>query len=768
MVTGQNGGVLIKPRVVKCSWNLNQLREGLFDPVNFRRASALPHYNAAAPDRFIDFRAVRKPTVFVATTQPKKFDQTQAPIQASGANIDVRNPAEILGFWLSANEESGDFTLNAFEKLQELLNRIYGNLGYDEVVARLKARGIEPEGAIFLVNDSGLAFHQYFGDEPEFRASQSLYKPEGNLPKPDAWPGVELGPVVSAEGGILSFMTKFRAMIERKEAAGEPVDLSCVQTFVNMGFKLAPTRAEVEIFSTQASIPSMFDPYVQPPKGVTIDTDCYMRPVDPGLPEDVRAKTLAEQADLSSLKLTAPAHAIQAFLALVDLPQTMRPSFHRVGSAQPKPIVATQAAVFPRSTVTNKIPSGVKVLKDEALKSGNSGADIFDNLVSGADGVLLLPHSRQVLEDWDSYFLDYLDMFSSLVVQQQLGIPEAYGKPVFLSARVGEGFNLDSSMSWTDPETGQAFLKYLRNIDPAQDPWLPFTELTRWLHYNALVKQDPDHLYTSIDPSKLTEAEQRKKLKTAMRAGRDRRIEPPDNKPEQYGHVAPKELKRILVIGSAGTEDPFYKDAAYEIGKFVAELEQHLVTGGGGKGVMGAASQGFVDAMERTPELNAFHTGRTTFSAIAYEDPYFRPDTIGKHPKVRLEIASTFGSRMEGSKEDPGLIRSDVAICIGPGAGTFQEIARWLRKQDAGLKCLQGKKMIIFDKPPENGGISLTDAFFAILPKKYHDRFIRVSTLDEAKAAIMQQLSISGRSPTNDRTAPVRRRAPAPYEPRVA
>lgn len=184
--------------------------------------------------------------VLFGSTQPKKADETAQILAHEKVKAGVRDAVVPLHWFLSADEVSKTFEGNSFEKIDSMLTRIYDQIGYDEVCKRLKDRGFDPARVIFCGNDTGVSLSEDLSEEPEFAASHHEKIPG----RP--WPGVELGPVVDAQGGIMKFMADVKACRER---LGRTEPLRYLDSQVYMYFKLTPKREDLKVESYFGTVP---------------------------------------------------------------------------------------------------------------------------------------------------------------------------------------------------------------------------------------------------------------------------------------------------------------------------------------------------------------------------------------------------------------------------------------------------------------------------------------------------------------------------------
>ncbi len=114
-------------------------------------------------------------------------------------------------------------------------------------------------------------------------------------------------------------------------------------------------------------------------------------------------------------------------------------------------------------------------------------------------------------------------------------------------------------------------------------------------------------------------------------------------------------LRRVAVFcGSAPGNDPALVDAAYDVGRGLVERGLGLVYGAGGKGLMGAVSQGALDA------------GGEVIGVI----PRFMVEREwGRDDLTEVHVVDTMHERKALMAE-----KADAFLCLPGGLGTLEEI----------------------------------------------------------------------------------------------
>lgn len=114
-------------------------------------------------------------------------------------------------------------------------------------------------------------------------------------------------------------------------------------------------------------------------------------------------------------------------------------------------------------------------------------------------------------------------------------------------------------------------------------------------------------------------------------------------------------IHRVAVFcGSSPGHDQGLVDAAYDVGRGLAERGLGLVYGGGGAGLMGAVSQGALD-----------HEGEV----IGVIPQSMIDREWGRHDIHRLDVVASMHERKARMSE-----QADAFLCLPGGLGTLEEI----------------------------------------------------------------------------------------------
>lgn len=182
-------------------------------------------------------------------------------------------------------------------------------------------------------------------------------------------------------------------------------------------------------------------------------------------------------------------------------------------------------------------------------------------------------------------------------------------------------------------------------------------------------------------------------------------------------------LNRIAVFcGSAPGHDPAYVEAGYAVGRELAERGIGLVYGAGGGGVMGAVSQGALDAGGEV-------IGVIPRSMVERE--------WGRHDLTELHVVETMHERKALMAQF-----ADAFLCLPGGLGTLEEITEvWSWRQigfnddPVGLLEVGG-----FWQPLLSALQGLVDAGF--LRQDVLDDLVVAENLEEALAGFATRIGV--------------------------
>lgn len=661
----------------------------------------------------------------LATTQPKKFKEMIEPLRTRVENVKIINPVEWLGWWLSADEVSRTYVGNAYEKAQSIVDRIYNHIGYDNFIAEMKRRGLNPENFAFIVNDTGSSMSTNYSAAPEFDRSRLEVSPFGD------WPGVETGPILDAQGGVAAFHSSLKKMKARLKKEGREDEYSDKgkDEVTYLLFKPTPNPHQIEFICYEAEVPLKYHTSPGRHSGEVLTSHDFLSLDMPGLPDHVRAKRIAEFRDDYFRTYSPMALVMHKMVEDMNVPNKLAPSFERAAKPAPKMTLATQANLIPVQNGVHKPPMENDVLY-QVTNYNHTKNGAIDNMCRYSEGVMLTPHHEDIVGHWDENFLDLMDIWCSLIVSKQVCVEQFYGKPlVVLNDKKNfthmEAFN--GELDWDDPHVERAFVDYIGKIDPKQDPWLQFVMLTRYLHEKNFVKQEPDYLFTQISADDATLSARVHKM---LDEGRSERVPTPNYRAEYFGRDR-TDLFEVSVLGSAGTRVAEYTNDATDLGYSMAAQGIHVRTGGGNYGIMGAVARGVLDYMQETSNrishchLSLIQMPRTLqFEGAAVDPKDIKTEFAERKDRANkfMAVEKDFDERMNS------IFRSNLSVVMAPGIGTYQEAVRWLRQKRDGAPHLENQKLIVLNatQPGLEDGIRLMDPFLRILPKHILENDIQV------------------------------------------
>jgi predicted Rossmann-fold nucleotide-binding protein len=514
-------------------------------------------------------------------------------------------------------------------------------------------------------------------------------------------------------GGVAAFHSSLKALKKRFKSEGGDLDHRGWDEVTYLLFKPTPRREDIEVLAFEARVPLQYHTHPGRTSGDVLNSHDFLSLDIADLPPEIKGKRIVEFRDEYFKRYSPMALAMGHMIDSMHVPLKLDHVFNRAAQ-KPKPlVVSTQANLIPAQNGAHKPPLTEKtVFQTTQYEHAENG--VVDQMSHHADGIVLTPHSDAVLANWDNHFLDLMDLWCSLVVSKQVNVEQLYGKPLIImdnNRKFSYKAVFNGELDWDDPKVERAFIDFLGKIDPAQDPWLKFTLLTKFLHEKNFVKQEPDFLFRQISPS---DPDLAQTIETLMEEGRKERIGVPQYNPETYG-VDRTDMFEISVLGSAGTRVDAYTRAAEDLGYWAAKQGMHVRTGGGNYGIMGAVSRGvlrFMGEHSHRPDhshLSAIQMPRT----LQFEGACVDPTDIIEQTNKFMSVERDFDERMVS------IFRSNITIAMAPGIGSYQEIVRWLRHKRDGAPHLQGQKLVLVNstQPGREGQIRLMDPFLKILPK---------------------------------------------------
>ncbi len=666
------------------------------------------------------------------STQPKKADETSQILRHEKSKAGVRDAVVPLHWFLSADEVSKTFEGNSFEKIDSMLTRIYDQIGYDTVAKRLQERGFDPERIIFCANDTGVSLSEDLSAEPEFAAS--LHERIPNRP----WPGVELGPVVDAQGGIMKFMADVKACRER---LGHTEPLRYLDTQVYMFFKLAPKREDVKIESYFGTGTGFVTMNPRPTTGGSLYTENYCIP--DGQPDGIEGKTQAELGTRYLYTDSPQARCLRAMTQDLAVPTSLKPLFKVAAerNRRSKLDLRTQDNFIEDIGDRSGGAGFSRQVNDNGWSLSRKKFSGFEDFAESGNAIYLGAHSKEILADYDKHHARLSLLFCKAGTHKQILHDTMYGKELMICNPEMNFFSANGAahQNWADPAMGEKFIQYLKDLDLAEHPWGQQLLLYRYFHENSLIKQQPKYIWNQVDeqsmPAKLREAREKFNPHAITRYTK-----------EEYGQDR-EDMFSVTVLGSAGTRNPIYTESAYYLGYESACHGIHVRSGGGRYGIMGWTQQGVLDfrkdnpALADTTHLSAIQMPRT----VQFEGLALDLNDLHAGGNSYVSIEPGMDPRMQS------LFRSDVMVMDAGGLGTLEEIYYFLDLKHQGHELVKDKPLILINHAHlGQDAIRLYDPLLAVLPEAdKKDIFV----VPDAKAAmaLVLQFKADGYKPENER-----------------
>ena len=146
-------------------------------------------------------------------------------------------------------------------------------------------------------------------------------------------------------------------------------------------------------------------------------------------------------------------------------------------------------------------------------------------------------------------------------------------------------------------------------------------------------------------------------------------------------------MTRLPIVGVIGSGTDPYLDRSQGLGRLLAKMGFHLLTGGGG-GVMSSVSQAFYEM----PDRQGLVIG---ILPCSHEDPRRTPKPCYPNPWVEIPIATHLPlSGVQGqeslSRNHINILTADAVVALPGGPGTVSEIKLALRYQRPIIAFLKG------------------------------------------------------------------------------
>lgn len=212
--------------------------------------------------------------------------------------------------------------------------------------------------------------------------------------------------------------------------------------------------------------------------------------------------------------------------------------------------------------------------------------------------------------------------------------------------------------------------------------WAPLYGLLEHLNELGTVRQNPkDYLLQAEDVGEVLDLLSDARKVGLPDAGREHTGETAGTSfetPLPEGH-----LGNVCVFCSASIEKQGYLQDGYDLGKELAENNLGCVSGAGKSGIMGEVVRGSVEAGGWTGGSNVPHIIELEGLPEGLSSFWLKPD-----------IYTRMGIMIE---------RSDAFVIFPGGAGTVQEMLALMIFKHQGIKGMEGKPVIVYDRMDESG-----------------------------------------------------------------
>lgn len=247
--------------------------------------------------------------------------------------------------------------------------------------------------------------------------------------------------------------------------------------------------------------------------------------------------------------------------------------------------------------------------------------------------------------------------------------------------------------------------------------WDPLFDLLTRLRELGTVKQDfREFLLSASKPSKVI-----KRLGLAMQGqfpDPNREIACVTEIPKADTPSPESLIGSVCVFCSATLEDPSYIADGEELGRRLAESHFGCVSGAGKSGIMGAVVRGSVQAGGWTAGSNVPHIIELEGLPDGLSCFWLRQDIY-----TRMEV----------------MIENSTSFVIFPGgAGTVQELFALMIFKHQGSELMNGKKVVIFNRPDEDG-VGFWDALLPLMESVCEPGDYDVATSLDEVMGILQE-----------------------------
>lgn len=211
--------------------------------------------------------------------------------------------------------------------------------------------------------------------------------------------------------------------------------------------------------------------------------------------------------------------------------------------------------------------------------------------------------------------------------------------------------------------------------------------------YGAIHQNVRDFLLVAESPEDVLDCLAKVRREGVPDAGREKIT---DSKTDSFETPEPEDtLGNVCVFCSASLKSKEYLDAGYQMGRMLAEHKLGCVSGAGTTGIMGAVVNGSVEAGGWTGGSNVPHIIELEGLPDGLSSFWLRPDIY---------------TRMEAMIE-----RSDAFVIFPGGAGTVQEMLALLIFKQLNDPLLEGKPVIIYNRPVEGSSVGFWDGLINLL-----------------------------------------------------
>jgi len=616
--------------------------------------------------------------LFFATGTAKKCRALLAACKAQGYDIQLRPIDQLVDCFVSPDEVAHTFQGNAAIKVEAALVA-WQKMPRAAQKTVLQNLDVRPEQCFFLVEDSGVNFHEpHLHHEPEFAGIRHL------LPDDASCPGVETGPAMFGGGGVPDFVARAgQALVRKAQLRGEVPDLRVgnISVLAIMPLQADPqgNRPITMCFATR-QMEMLPDPAAQ----TTTECDLadFLCPVGTGTTERHAVGWTTE---------TGQQAGVFRALSIVG-------GAEKMGQAQDvAPILEYHTAIFVPDTAglkkTYYATRRQLTTRVQAYPEMEDLADVQQRIFAPHDGIVLRLDQTQEPGNYAKRFITYGYIFFSAMVAQQTRDKFMLGK-IFAV--------LDDQRQRSD----QSILSRL-------------VEMTYDLHRLGAIPEIPSKLFQSF--TRVVD------LAKAMRAAQKETFRYP---PFSYAH-GPLLLKEsgqpsdkayhVSMLLTASLKNSAILEATRRFTTALGQSDIGVVSGAGlNNGGMGVVTHVLYDMAARG-EHSPHHTGVNTPHISEFESS----GNVAKMLHHYLETKHIYGRMDVLSNADTG------AVSPG-GAGTLQEVFAILFKMMNARENLYGanerflhNQLVWFNQPiiQSGGQRGFYDMVLRMMPEEVMDDY---------------------------------------------